>query len=139
MNLILHQFKTDVRHFRRQLLLLWATFGLQWWLGSHQNFSNDRDGFLVLLQILQLGLALFLVVRVVQADALEGTSASWLTRPVRRRHLFWSKTALLLLLIAVPRILVSVFTAAGLGFPPDLLLAQTEQIELCVRMWMPAP
>ena len=130
MNLILHQFKTDVRHFRLELLVLWGTFGLQWWLGSHQNYSDDRDGFLVLVQILQLGLTLFLVARAVQADALEGTSASWLTRPVRRRHLFWSKTSLLLLLVAVPCILVTVLTAAGQGFPPDLLLAQTEEFAL---------
>ena len=130
MNLILHQFKTDVRHFRLELLVLWATFGLQWWLGSHQNYSDDRDGFLVLVQIFQLGLALFLVARAVQADALEGTSAGWLTRPVRRGHLFWSKTALLLLLVAVPRILVTLLTAAGQGFPPGLLLAQTEEFAL---------
>ena len=105
MNLILHQFKTDVRHFRWMLLTLWLSFaavpvllGLN--LVSGQGVAMV-DGVVTLWQVL---LAVFLVAQLVQADPLVGTSAAWLTRPVRRSHLFWAKSVFMLVCLIVPRL-----------------------------------
>ena len=105
MNLILHQFKTDMRHFRWMLLTLWLSFaavpvllGLN--LVSGQGVAVV-DGVITLWQVL---LAVFLVAQLTQADPLVGTSAAWLTRPVRRAHLFWAKSAFMIFCLLLPRL-----------------------------------
>ena len=105
MNLILHQFKTDVRHFRWSLLALWLSFAAVPLLLGLNLVSGQGvavvDGVVTLWQVL---LAVFLVAQLVQADPLVGSSAAWLTRPVRRAHLFWAKSAFMLVCLLVPRL-----------------------------------
>ena len=105
MNLILHQFKTDVRHFRWMLLTLWLSFAAGAVLLGLNLVSGEGvavvNGVVTLWQVL---LAVFLVAQLVQADPLVGSSAAWLTRPVRRAHLFWAKSAFMLVCVLVPRL-----------------------------------
>ncbi len=103
MNLILHQFKTDVRRFRVWLAGWWLSLVIgvvvsRWFV--FKDYSGDLFALVTFFQVL---LGVFLIAGVVQADPLVETTAFWLTRPLRRFHLSWSKTAFLIPLVFLPR------------------------------------
>jgi|GEM_PF-5446379 len=122
MNLISHQFKTDLRHFRWQILPLWIAFAV----GPLVLVMNlTPDGFSLVSSLAMLWQIIggtFLTVSVIQADALVGTSAPWLTRPIRRRHLFWAKTLFLITLILLPRLIFQSIAWLGRGYSAHLIL-----------------
>jgi hypothetical protein len=104
MNLILHQFKTDARHFRWWLAAIWISFAGQAVLMGEGAFTMDETIVLQILLVLwQMGACVMIVVALVQADAMAGDTAGWLGRPLRRQHLFWAKSAFILLLLVLPR------------------------------------
>ncbi|MDR3458691.1 MAG: hypothetical protein P4N60_14670 [Verrucomicrobiae bacterium] len=130
MNLILHQFKTDLRHFRWRLVVLWLSFAAEPLLATQLVLPGIGQGMArFLIELWQIVFGLALVVSLVQADALVGTSAVWLTRPVRRAHLFWAKTAFIILGLLVPRLLVQTVGWALRGYSPHLeLVAAAESL-----------
>jgi hypothetical protein len=124
MNLILHQFKTDLRHFRWPLLLLWLSFAAEPVLTSMHSMPEpgiEISRFLVI--VWQAFFAIGIVVALVQADALTGTGAAWLARPVRRAHLFWAKTAFIVVCVIVPRLILQSIDWALRGYSMQLGLA----------------
>src|SRR2546430_1452973 len=104
MNLIVHQFKTDLRHLRRQLAMLWFLFIAEPVLLGVNVPYETRAVLQSLLFLAQFFCALFLITTLVQSDPLVGTSAAWLTRPLRRRHLFWAKTLFLFACVLLPHL-----------------------------------
>ncbi len=103
MNLILHQFKTDVRHFRWRLMLLWLAFAAGPVLNAHHALPGNGVGVLGLfLNLWQMCFAVAIVTALVQADPFTGDTAAWLCRPLRRRHLFWAKSAFIILFLFIP-------------------------------------
>lgn len=122
MNLIQHQFKTDLRHFRSQILLLWIAFAAGPMV-LIVSFSPESFSFVSALAMLwQIIGGSFLAVAVVQADSLVGTSAPWLTRPIRRHHLFWAKTLFLITVIFLPRLAFQSIGWLCRGYSAHLLL-----------------
>ncbi|MFO1489161.1 MAG: ABC transporter permease [Verrucomicrobiota bacterium] len=107
MNLILHQFKTDWRHVRLTAAGLWLLFGAELAVMLSDRLGYETRAALQTISFLgQLFIAFFLITTVVQADPLVGTSAAWLTRPVRRRHLFWAKGLFLVVCVLLPKVLL---------------------------------
>lgn len=105
MNLIVHQFKTDWRHFRGGLLGLWGLYALQLLLAASFVGGDAEESLQPVLLFVQIFAGGFLLARLVQADALVGGEAQWLTRPVRRFHLYWAKTAFILAFVVFPRLM----------------------------------
>ena len=103
MNFILHQFKTDLRHFRWRLVVLWLSFAAGPILNSHHALPGNGLGALgFFLNLWQACFAVAIVTALVQADPLTGDTAAWLCRPLRRRHLFWAKSAFFILFLLIP-------------------------------------
>jgi hypothetical protein len=132
MNLILHQFNTDLRHFRRWLLALWIAFAAELILAAP--FAGGDVGlaltfFLMLLQIIY---GLFILARVVQSDAVVGTTSGWMGRPLRRNHLFWAKTAFILLWVVLPKLGVTVILCLARSYSPAQTFETTAQLLLFV-------
>lgn len=128
MNLILHQFKTDTWHFRWQLSVLWLSFAAQAALTTMNGLSGTGMGLsYFLLELWQIFFGLALIVSLVQADPLVGTSAGWLARPMRRNHLFWAKSAFIVVCLFVPRLIIQILGWALRGYSPHLILVGVEE------------
>jgi hypothetical protein len=94
MNLVVHHLKKDIRHLR-SLLVLWFLLllvnslllrsGLDRFVASDEGIEVLATAY-VLLYVLQQILQIVIVCQLVQADALAGTTAFWLTRPFSRRN-----------------------------------------------------
>jgi hypothetical protein len=126
MNLIAHQFITDWRHFRLWVAAVWLCFAAQLALPL-ANTSYRLDEPLMLLQIV---VAVFLVNRLIQADAVAGTTAAWLTRPLRRRHLFWAKLGFIFYCLILPRLAAQSVYCLSRGFSADLWMGSIAGILL---------
>ena len=123
MNLIVHQIQTDLRHFRWRLLVLWLAFAFEPFLANLDSLSGEAVGTLRFFVVLwQAFVALALIASLVQADVLVGTEAAWLTRPLRRNHLFWAKTAFLVLGLLAPRLALQIVGWVVRGYSPHLVL-----------------
>ena len=128
MNLLLHQFKTDFRHYRWWTMILWASFAAEPVLVNlHWTSIGLMSVLLTLLRLGQVLLGLFLVTSLVQADPLVGTSAAWLTRPIRRAHLFLGKTLFVIVCLLLPRWLFQMADWASQGYSAHLFLLATEE------------
>jgi len=113
MHLILHHLKKDIRALRL-LLLLWFILllvnsllirsGLDSSIISEQGIEVLSTAY-VLLYVLQQILQIVIVCQLVQADALAGTTAFWLTRPISRKDLLLSKSLFVLLVLVVPSLI----------------------------------
>ena len=124
MNLILHQFKTDVLHFRWRLMVLWLSFLAEAVLANSNAMGSVGMGISnILLELCQIVFALALIASLVQADALVDTTAGWLTRPVRRGHLFWAKTLFIILCVLTPRAVSLVVSLAWRGYSLSLIVS----------------
>ena len=104
MHLICHQFKTDWIHFRRGLLVLWLAYAAQLLLGSSTGPMEMVEVEQDLLPFFQILAAVWLLPQIIQADSLVGASAQWLTRPLRRPHLFAAKSTFILVCVVLPRL-----------------------------------
>ena len=139
MNLILHQFKTDLLHFRLRLAVLWLLFALEPILAGQaagsQEVGQILQGFLVAGEAAFAG---SLIVGLLHADALAGATAGWLTRPVRRSHLFAAKTAFLLLCLLLPRLAVNWLGWSLSGYSTRLCLVAEAQMLLWSGAFMMA-
>ncbi|MBC8096864.1 MAG: hypothetical protein H7Y43_13740, partial [Akkermansiaceae bacterium] len=123
MNLILHQFKTDALHFRWRILMLWMAFAAEIVLAAARFFpargASLADGLIMMWQI---AAAVFLVAALVQADSLVGTTAAWLTRPLRRPHLFWAKSLFIVTFLLLPKLAAQSVGWSLRGYSGHLIL-----------------
>ncbi len=70
----------------------------------------------ILPYLVYFGIAI-VAVTVVQQEPLSGPEEDWLTRPIRRRDLAWSKVLFMLLMVNVPLLLIDVAQQIALHFP----------------------
>src|ERR1700761_8274278 len=103
MNFTLHQFKTDIFHFRGRLLLLWLSLAVRPLMNALHSLAGQGMGitgfFLTLFQVL---FALAIILGVIQSDSFASDTAAWLCRPIRRRHLFWAKSSFIIVCLILP-------------------------------------
>jgi len=126
MNLIALQFVTDWRHFRLWIVAAWLCFAAQLALPL-ANTSYELDEPLLMFQIV---IGVLLVNRLIQSDAVTGTTAGWLTRPIRRRHLFCAKLGFIICCLILPRLAVQSVDCFSRGYSLNLCLASTAGILL---------
>ena len=72
MDLIIHQFMTDWRHFRLSLVGLWTLFAAQLILADSFIDANTADGLQELLLLLQILAGGSVIAQIIHADALVG-------------------------------------------------------------------
>lgn len=116
MSLILHHLKKDIRCLRL-LLLLWFILllvnsllirsGLDLFIASDEGIEILSAAY-VLLYVLQQILQIIIVCQLVQADALAGTTAFWLTRPISRKGLLLSKSLFIFQVLVLPSLITEV-------------------------------
>lgn len=110
MNLVVHQFKKDVRHLRWMLLIWVLLIALQAWFTlcilSGRAWPPDPDDFTTcsgLVGMLRWAFLVAMVPLLILEEPLVGTNAFGLTRPLSWRTLLVCKTLYcLLILIALP-------------------------------------
>lgn len=122
-SLIQLKLRDDLRRFRWVLAIFWlallAEAVLSWCLIP---FKISGSLYATLLFV-EMAVALLITARVVQVDPLTGTTAFWLTRPIRRVHLFWSKTAFLCVALVLPWMVAFVIHALAVSAPGmDMLI-----------------
>jgi hypothetical protein len=122
-SLIKLKLRDDLLRFRWVLALFWlallAEAVLSWCLIP----SRTSGGLHATLLFVEMAAALLITARVVQVDPLTGTTAFWLTRPIRRVHLFWSKTVFLCMALVLPWMVAFVIHALAVSAPGmDMLI-----------------
>jgi ABC-type transport system involved in multi-copper enzyme maturation permease subunit len=139
LNLVVHHLKKDIRHLR-SLLVLWFLLllvnsllmrsGLDRFVASDEGIEVLATAY-VLLYVLQQILQIVIVCQLVQADALAGTTAFWLTRPIARKELLLSKSLFVLLILVLPSLLAEVVVLRVNGISVSFILsALAEEIIL---------
>lgn len=127
MNLILHQIKMDVRHFRWLLVVLWV-FYLAHAILMHSLTVDWALVAQICLYIAETAMIIMLSAIVIQADPLTGTTAGWLTRPIRPQHLFWAKSAFIVVFLLLPRLAANGVVWALRGYSGDLWLKSVGEL-----------
>jgi hypothetical protein len=116
-SLIKLKLRDDLWRFRWVLAIFWlallAEVVLSWCLIP----SSNSGGLYATLLFVEMAVALLITARVVQVDPLTGTTAFWLTRPIRRAHLFWSKTVFLCMALVLPWMVAFVIHALAVSAP----------------------
>ncbi len=130
MKQILNIFRKDLRRYWREsavsvaLLLAYAWNDMKGWAGE-RNVAAYGIGGLISYQFLS-GLVVvllpvawsFLIVRVVQGEALVGDRQFWITRPYEWKKLLAAKVLFFVLAINLPLLIVDSVLLARAGFPP---------------------
>ena len=80
----------------------------------------------ILPYLVYLGIAI-VAVSVVHQEALSGPEEDWLTRPIRRSDLAWSKVLFMLLMVNLPLLLIDVAQQVALHFP----LSVSVEVAVC--------
>jgi hypothetical protein len=121
MTQIWHIFRKDLRHHWPYVLLpVLVSMLLHLWspLSLFVPSIANNDAWVTLLILLQPVASLLLVARLVQDEALPGTTQFWISRPYDWRCLVAAKGLFLLLLIHGPSLLVQLGGLARNGFSP---------------------
>src|ERR1700689_3380304 len=97
----LHIFNKDVRHLRWEITLVLAMTAVfaSSDIAANQKLATDQDQLPKVLLSLSW---LYLIGRVIHAEALPGNKQFWLTRPYSRESLFAAKVLFLLTFITLP-------------------------------------
>lgn len=106
MRQITHILRKDIRYLRQEIcivLLLAALYAFRgaWWVEMLWGVTG-----------------IFLIARVIHAEALPGDRQFWLTRPYSRRSLFVAKLAFILLFVNLPLAVAQEVIANSAGFSP---------------------
>lgn len=129
-NLIVHQWLTDARRSRGWLGSLWALCGLQLVL-AYGAWPLPQAYLLELpLAALYGFLVAVLLIRLMHADPWVGTNAWWMTRPMRRFHLFVARAAFAFGLILLPQMMLQALFAVWHGFTAAQLLQAAAEVLL---------
>jgi ABC-type transport system involved in multi-copper enzyme maturation permease subunit len=139
MDLVIHHLKKDIRQLR-SLLALWFLLllvnslllrsGLDRFVASDEGVEVLATAY-VLLYVLQQIVQIVIVCQLVQADALAGTTAFWLTRPISRKELLLSKSLFVLLILVLPSLLAEVIVLRINGISvSSILSALAEEVIL---------
>ena len=147
MNLVLHHLKKDIRCLRH-LLSLWFILllvnsllirsGLDLFIASDEGIEVLSTAY-VLLYVLQQMLQIVIVCQLVQADALAGTTAFWLTRPISRKGLLLSKSLFVLLVLILPSLVAEVIVLGANGIFSETLSVLPQEILLPSALFLVPP
>ena len=114
----LHIFKKDLRYLRWEIalvVLLVAAFAYS------QTPEHQLPGYdLPLLSLLVPLSSIYLIGRVIHAEALPGSKQFWLTRPYSKKSLFAAKMLFLLAFITLPITISDIVIVRANGFAPSL-------------------
>jgi len=144
-NLVIHNLKKDMRYLRL-LLVLWFLLllvnslllrsGLDRLIASDEGIEVFATAY-VLLYVLQQILQIVIVCQLVQADALAGTTAFWLTRPISRKRLLLSNSLFVLLMLVLPSLLAEVIVLWVNGISASYMLsALPEEVILQTALFL---
>src|SRR5258708_14838819 len=130
MKQILDIFRKDLRRFWREIAVSVALLATYSWndargVAGERNVGYAGIGGLISCQLLSGRVVVllaaawaFLVVRVVQGEALVGDRQFWVTRPYEWKKLLAAKVLFVVLTIDLPLLFADVFLLAKAGFPP---------------------
>jgi hypothetical protein len=131
MKQILNIFRKDLRRYWREsavsvaLLVAYAWNDVKGWAGEGNVAAYGGIGGLISYQFLSGMVAVllpvawaFLIVRVVQGEALVGDRQFWITRPYEWKKLLAAKVLFVGLMINLPLLIVDFVLLAKAGFPP---------------------
>lgn len=146
MRLVLHYFKKDVRRSRLLLLFWLALIALEYGLTVYGLRPGDHGGrvattmAVTMVMPLRILLSAILIGLVIHEEAPTGTTAFWLTRPVRRSTVLATKLITLALVVVVPAFAELVVLRLGGFVAHDLKLAAVEILldELQIVFWAAA-
>ena len=135
MQLVIHHLKKDVRYLHF-LLVLWFVLllvnsllirsGLDRFIVSDEGVEVLATAY-VLLYVLQQILQIVIICQLVQADALAGTTAFWLTRPISRKELLLSKSLFVLLILVLPSLIAEAIVLRLNGISVSQMLSVLPQ------------
>lgn len=110
-------------------------FGYGRWASGSQPPRSPETLFLVLLGLV----AVYLIVRVIHAEAIPGDNRFWFTRPYDWKSLLVEKVVFILLLVDLPMFLARMIAIRALGFPlsPAVWHVLSLQIELTLILALP--
>lgn len=145
-------FRKDFRRFWREravslaLLMAYAWNEVHGWSGERNLLASVGFGGLFTYQFLS-GLVdvllpvawSFLIVRVVQGEALVGDRQFWITRPYEWKKLLAAKVLFVVLTINVPLLITDVFLLAKAGFPPGHYVGGLLWMQLLISLALIMP
>jgi hypothetical protein len=123
MKFIPHLFKKDLIHLK-YLLLVWLLLILAQsalGIGGHNlaaeylQFQTFLPLLTKLISFLQGLMIIVIVPLIIQDDSIVGTTAFWFTRPISRKGLLFTKSGLVLILLAIPPLIAEIFVLASHG------------------------
>ena len=110
-----HIFKKDVYYLKREIgLLLVLAVALAW------GELHSRNGSWV--EVLLTAAAVYLIARVIHAEALPGDRQFWITRPYRRSSLLGAKLLFVIVCVNAPIFLARLYVIAAAGLPLSVAL-----------------
>jgi hypothetical protein len=145
-------FRKDFRRFWREsavslaLLIAYARNEVHGWSGERNLLASAGLGRLFTYQFLS-GLVdvllpvawSFLIVRVVQGEALVGDRQFWITRPYEWKKLLAAKVLFIALTMNVPLLITGVFLLAKAGFPPGHYVGGLLWMQLLISLALIMP
>lgn len=137
MNMLMHNLKKDIRHFRILLILWFALLLLQTAVsgfGATVGAANivmtiTLKTLATLMPLLQCVLIVAMIPLLIHDEPLVGTTAFWFTRPIARKTLLSSKALFAGAFLVLPPVAVQMILLAGTGISAGhLLLAVFETL-----------
>lgn len=124
MDQILHILKKDIRRLRWEIAASFLVTMLLAWLNGDVRLiravtqeEKVLDGLRSMLQALSVFAWWFLIVSLIQGEAIPGVKQFWLTRPYRRGALLWAKIGFVLLFLNLPMLLADAIALSRAGIP----------------------
>jgi hypothetical protein len=127
-----HIFKKDVRYLRNEICLLLALDVIFTWLETKAGNAWWVEGLLPIA-------AVYLIVRLMHAEAIPGDNQFWITRPYEWKSLAGAKALFILVFVELPLFVAQLLILIANGFPladtvPGLLWTQ---VLLVFGVWFP--
>jgi hypothetical protein len=143
---LLHILKKDIRCFRFEFLIYAALLLYYAWFETHLPVAQiTRFGVLVPVSLRMFavaglyGFGIFLISRMIHAEAIPGDNQFWLTRPYCWKSLLGAKVLLLLVGVSLPLLLVRllIFRIQGFPFFPGIWQLLWSQFIITVVVGLP--
>ena len=152
MKQILNIFRKDLRRFWSEIAVSVALLVTYSW-NDVRGWSGERDvaayggiaaivGYQFLSGLVTVLLPIawaFLIVRVVQGEALVGDRQFWITRPYEWKKLLAAKVLFVVITINLPLLIADVFLLAKAGFPPTHYVAGLLWMQLMIALILILP
>ena len=115
MKQLIHILKKDIRYVWNELLFFYASLGLYMWTETHTNI--DLLTLPIVAKCLIPLAGVFLIVRVIHAEAIPGDNHFWLARPYRWMSLLGAKLVFIVVCLTLPMFVARAATIMLQGFP----------------------